>query len=87
MDDLEFEILDSLYFVEPFETIVKEVSEKRVGVIMECLRKLIKKRWIQVMMFSEEKQEFQSTPFFDFDRIEEFQFLATKEGLTAHNSK
>ncbi len=87
MDDLEFEILDSLYFVEPFETIVKEVSEKRLGVVLECLRKLIKKRWVQVMVFNEEKQEFMSTPFVDFDRIVDFQFMATKNGLTAHNSK
>ncbi|MCX6189865.1 MAG: hypothetical protein NTW54_09765 [Bacteroidetes bacterium] len=87
MDNLEFEILDALYFMEPFETIVKEVSEKRLGVVTECLRKLIKKRYVQVMEFNEAKQEFLSTPFFDFDHVEEFRFMATKTGLTAHNSK
>ncbi len=87
MEELEFEILDSIYFVEPFETIVKEVSEKRLGVIIETLRKLIKKRYVQVLIYNEEKQDFLSTPFFDFDRMDELRFLATKEGLTAHNRK
>ncbi len=87
MDDLEFEILDALYFVEPFETIVQEVSEKRLGVIIECLRKLIKKRFVQVMVFNEEKQEYLSTAFFDVDRMQDFRFLATKNGLLAHNTK
>ena len=87
MEDLEFEILDAIYFVEPFETILNEVSEKCYGVVKECLRKLIRKRWVQVMVFNEEKQEFLSSTFFDFDRMDDYHFLATKDGLKAHTSK
>ena len=87
MDELEFEILDAIYFVEPFDTILKEVSEKRLGVILEALRQLIKKRYVQVLSYNEAKQDFLSTPFYDFDRIDELRFLATKEGLMAHNRK
>ncbi len=86
MSELEFEILDAIYFVEPFETIVKEVSEKRIPVIAECLRQMIKQRLVQVMAWSEEKQEYVSTAFYDFDKMHQFHFLATKEGLMKHNS-
>ncbi len=85
MEKLEFEILDAIYFVEPFETILKEVTENRLGVIKETLRNLIRRRWVQVMTWNEERQEMGSTAFYDYDRMEQFHFLATKEGLMAHN--
>jgi hypothetical protein len=87
MDELDFEILDAIYFVEPFNTILKEVSEKRIGVVKECLRNLIRKRWVQVMVWNETRQEMASTAFYDYDKMEDFHFLATKEGLMAHNRK
>lgn len=87
MDELEFEIIDAIYFVEPFETILKEVTEKRLGVVKECLRGLIRKRWVQVMCWSETKKEMISTAFYDYDKMEDFHFLATKEGLMAHNRR
>jgi hypothetical protein len=87
MDPLEFDILDAIYFVEPFETIVKEVSEKRLGVVKDCLRNLIRKRWVVVMTYNEERKEMASTTFYDYDKMEQFHFVATKLGLAAHNRK
>jgi hypothetical protein len=87
MDELEYEILDALYFVEPFETLLNEVKEKRVAVIKDCLRQLIIKQWVNVMSWDENKKEFVSTPFFDFDNMESMHFFISKQGLIAHNSK
>ncbi len=87
MEKLEFEIIDAIYFVEPFDTILKEVSETRLGVIKDCLRNLIRKRWVQVMVWNEERHEMTSTAFYDYDKMEQFHYLATKEGLMAHNKK
>jgi hypothetical protein len=87
MDELEFEILDSLYFVEPFQTLADEVSERRIPVIKDCLRELINKHWVKVMQWDEKEETFMSSPFVDFDSMEDFHYLITKEGLLAHNTK
>jgi hypothetical protein len=87
MEELEYEILDALYFVEPFNTIVDEVSEKRIPVIKDCLRQLINKQYIKVMVWDNTEKTFVSSPFIDFDTLEDFHFLITRQGLLAHNTR
>ncbi len=87
MEELEFEILDALYFVEPFATIVAEVSEKRVPVIKDYLKKLINRQWVKVMIWDDQEKTFVSSPFTDYDNLDEYHFLITRQGLLAHNSK
>lgn len=87
MNDLEFDILDSIYFVESFDTIVSECSEKNEHVIADAIKQMIAKRWVQVMEWSDEKNEFVKTYFYDTDNMRAYQYLCTREGLMAHNSR
>ncbi|MEO0899070.1 MAG: hypothetical protein AAFY71_21845 [Bacteroidota bacterium] len=84
LTELQFDILDSLYFVEPLDKILEEVDERR-PVILDELKHMIDKGWIQVMAFDENAQDYLRTNIFDSDNLHEYRFLATKEGLLRHN--
>lgn len=86
MTDLEFDILDELYFVQSFETI-QNALEIDILLLKDALRQLIEKGWVRCfksaatddVVFAEE---------IDLDnRYLEYHYLATKEGLLAHNSR
>ncbi|MCI4669696.1 MAG: hypothetical protein MRZ79_16295 [Bacteroidia bacterium] len=84
LTDLQFDILDSIYFVEPLENILDEVDEAR-PVVLDELKQMIDKGWIQVMAYDEEAGDYLRTNIFDSDNLQEYRFLATKEGLLRHN--
>lgn len=84
LDDLQFDILDVIYFVEPLEHILEEVDAPRAVVIDE-LRTMIDRGWVQVMIHDDDKGDYVRTGIFDSDNLDEFFFLATKEGLLRHN--
>jgi DNA-binding Lrp family transcriptional regulator len=83
MTDKEFEILDILYFTVPFEELQNELGWDEETVKSEVY-KLIEKGWVKCLAkVSEEEVE-------DFSRFKNeyknYNYLATKEGLFAHNS-
>jgi hypothetical protein len=84
LNDLQFQILDSLYFVESFAHILEE-AEAPVSFVVDELRTLIDRDWIQVMVFSERAGDYVRTPIFDTDHLSDYHFLATKNGLLKHN--
>ncbi len=84
LNELQFDILDSLYFVEPFEKIQEECDAPR-AVVVDELRTLIDRGWVQVMAYHDAKGDFVRTAIFDTDHLEDYRFLATKEGLLKHN--
>jgi hypothetical protein len=86
LTDLQFSILDSLYFPEPFENVMAEVGEPRQIVLAE-LRELIDKTLVQVMRWDDTAQDYLPSPHLDADRLNEFRFLATRKGLLAHNGR
>jgi len=84
LNEVQFQILDAIYFVEPFTNILDEVDATR-PVIVDELRNMIDKGWIQVMQYDEEKGDYVRTNIYDTDHLEDYHFLATKEGLLKHN--
>ncbi len=84
LNEVQFDILDAIYFVEPLEHILEETEASRPVVIDE-LRTMIDRGWVQVMVHDEAKGDYVRTGIFDSDNMEEFYFLATKEGLLRHN--
>ncbi|MEM6629743.1 MAG: hypothetical protein AAF694_08720 [Bacteroidota bacterium] len=84
LTDLQFDILDTLYFVEPFEKIIEEVNTTR-PILIDELRTMIDRGWIQVMEFDKGQGDYFRTSIFDTDKLETYFFLATKEGLLKHN--
>lgn len=86
MNDIQFRILDSIYFVEPFEKILEEVGEKE-NIVAAELKDLIRKGWVHVMEFQTDKGDFVKTFYYDTDNMRAFSYLASKEGLVHHNRR
>ena len=55
--------------------------------MVDELRTMIDRGWIQVMMFDKEKGDYIGTAIYDTDHLEEYHFLATKAGLLKHNGR
>ncbi|MDZ4668113.1 MAG: hypothetical protein SGJ00_09525 [bacterium] len=86
IDDIEFDILNCLYFVEPFEKILEEVPFSP-SVVGDVLKTLISKKMVVAMKWDEEKQDYMRSFIYDTDNMHAYSYLATKEGLLAHNSR
>lgn len=86
LSEIDFDILNVLYFVEPFSKILEEVDAppKIVG---DCLKHLIAKKYVVAMRFDEQKQDYVKSFMFDSDDLHAYSYLATKDGLLAHNGR
>lgn len=84
MTDLEFEILDEIYFLEGFERIRQKLGLE-ASLLKETLKRMIEKGWVkcfanghtEVIMDTEDFEE----------KYQTYHYLATKEGLLVHNSR
>ncbi len=87
MTDLEFDILDELYFVETFENLHKRLNLDKI-LLKDSLKQLLNIGWIKC--FSENREEIFTdlTNFTGFEqKFDKYSYLATKAGLTAHNTR
>ncbi len=80
MDDAEYDLLDELYFVISYDELEANVdlSEEQ---ILKTLTSLASKGWVRVYENSDKELD-------DFDLISNFKsyyYLASKQGLLAHN--
>lgn len=86
LNDVQFDILDAIYFVEPLENILDEVDAPR-AVVLDELRTMIDKGWVQVLRFDEDRGDYVRTAIYDSDQMGDFRYLATKDGLMKHNGQ
>jgi hypothetical protein len=82
--DEEFELLDSLYFISSFDAIKSELRWQEL-VLKERLIELIKKGWVKCLETSSD-HEIEDMTKFDLN-YKNWNYLVTKEGLFAHNSR
>ena len=83
MSDLEFDVLDELYFVHSFEELM-ELTDLEEGELKPVLQKLLNKGWIKCLEnvndeVTEEEMDFEL-------QYRRYYYLATKSGLMAHNT-
>lgn len=86
INEAQFAILDSLYFVEPFDRIIEE-SGLSESVVKDELRNLIASRLVQVMAFDEKSKDFIRSTMYDADNMRDYHYLATREGLLKHSGR
>lgn len=86
LNELEYEVLGALYFVEPFNHILAECKATE-PVVADVLKSLIQRKWVTPMKFDEQQQEYVRSFIYDSDNMRAFHYLITKDGLMAHNSK
>lgn len=84
MTDLEFDVLDELYFVTSFQDLQETLSipeERLQGLLYD----LMEKGWVKCLKsFSEELMPNKENFLHNFGN---YQYLATKAGLLAHNRR
>lgn len=84
MNDQTFELLDELYFVIKFEALQAILGWERAVLLAE-LTALLQKKWIKCL---DEKDNIWDIAPQDLPTIaDSCLFLATKEGLKAHNGR
>ncbi|MEM9324821.1 MAG: hypothetical protein AAGA85_04160 [Bacteroidota bacterium] len=81
MSDHEFDVLDELYFVLSFEQL-REACLLDLQELVPTLLALYEKGWIRVL---EGVDEDAAAPVNLGDRYHEYFYLASKNGLLAHN--
>jgi hypothetical protein len=86
LSDVEFDILNSLYFVEPFEKILEEVDFP-TNIIAATLKQLIAIKYVTAMKWDEKTNDYVRSFIFDSDDMYAYRYLATKEGLMAHHGR
>ena len=86
LNDIEYDILNALYFVEPFEHILAECNAKP-SVVADVLKQLIHRKFVVAMQWDDEKKEFIRSFMYDSDDMNRYHYLATKNGLLAHNGR
>ena len=84
MTDLEFEVLDELYFVISFDEL-KQATELDGETLCMVLRDLLNKEWIKCFRDRVEPVGVEEIKFeLDYTK---YYYLASKEGLLAHNGR
>lgn len=84
MTDIEYEILDELYFVVSFHQLLKETSLTD-DTLKQELKSLINKGWVRSFSSPSEEIDIDIT---HFDKLyQSLYYLASKKGLFAHNSQ
>ncbi len=85
MSDLEFDILDELYFVQSF-SYLEETLELDTPTLQKALISLLDKSWVKCFLIGSEEilspEEIQMET-----EYQNYRYLATKEGLMAHNTR
>lgn len=84
MSDTEFDVLDELYFVQPFAYLVDELELDELE-LREVLSALIEKGWVKCFLSMQEEELTHEVKL--EEKYKEYFYLATKAGLMAHNGR
>lgn len=83
MTDLEYDIIDELYFVTLYNELATKVNCSEDELKHE-LYALLQKGWIKCFIRNDE-EVYDALPAF-MNNFKNYMYLVTKEGLRAHNS-
>ncbi|HYV92266.1 MAG TPA: hypothetical protein VE978_10800 [Chitinophagales bacterium] len=84
LTDLEYRMLDELYFVSSFQNVLDNLIEERSHVI-DALKNLLENNLVTQVKMESGREEKLEVP--DFAILEESYFVASKKGLLLHNSR
>lgn len=84
MSDEEFDVLDELYFVQPFSYLIEELQMEEDD-LKQVLRSLLQKGYIKCF-FNMNDEVFDDQLNFE-EEFKNYHYLASKQGLLAHNGR
>lgn len=83
MTEIQYRILDCLFFIEPFSNLQKEIDIP-ISVLKDELITLIKLGYVDILEFDPERCDYIHCSIYDLHNLESYYFVATREGLLAH---
>jgi len=84
LTDLEYRILDELYFLTSFQTLKENLKEEE-SEFRRALRNLLEQGLVAQIKSTLGREEKLEVP--DFNTLEESYFVASKKGLLIHNTR
>ena len=84
MKEVEFEILDELYFLISYQKLTNRIDLSEED-LREVLGKMIQKKWVRCYKAVDEDLDWEDVDF--KHQFANYHYLASKAGLLAHNSK
>jgi hypothetical protein len=85
MTDLEYQLLDEMYFVTDLERLLKGETKVNRTELIALLQAVLKKGWIKCMLKQTDEEISLTNEQFS-NQIDNLWLLISKEGLKAHNS-
>ena len=86
LNELQYAILDALYFVEPYENILADVDAPE-NIVGAELRQMLQWGWVQAMSFDEASQDYVPSAIWDVDDLRAYRYLASRKGLLMHHGR
>ena len=86
MSDLEFQIMDEVYFLCSFSQLLSDLGCNE-ELLNDTLIELLRKDFIQQLEYSEEEGDYIKLDTPDFSKVKACSYVATKKGLLEHNAK
>ena len=83
LSEIEFEVLDELYFLVSFEELVNILGMDQIK-LKQVLGKMVEKRWVKCYHGPEQDIDYHDVDF--LNQFDKYHYLASKEGLFIHNS-
>ncbi len=82
--ELEFEIMDELYFLSSFRQIMTNTGADG-NELKKAILHLLQQDFIQQHIYNESLHDFEKMDYYDEAKIESASYVATRKGLMAHN--
>ncbi len=82
MTDIEFDVLDELYFIQSYDYLAKTL-DLDTAKLKSTIKKLLEKGWVKCYSSPVEEIVFESGQF--EQGFWNYYYLASREGLLAHN--
>jgi len=86
LGDIEFDILNAVYFIEPFDKILEEVHYPE-NIVADSLKFLITHKYVSAMKWDAKLSTHVRSFIYDTDNMRAYSYLITKDGLLAHNTR
>ena len=86
LTEIEYDILNTVYFVETFDKILEEV-DYTANIVADSVKFLIRMKYISPMKLDPKTKDYVRSFMYDSDNMRAYRYIITREGLEAHNTR
>jgi hypothetical protein len=86
LTEVEYDILNVVYFVETYDKILEEVNYP-ANIVADSVKFLIRMKYISPMRLDPKTKDYVRSFMYDSDNMRAYRYIITREGLEAHNTR